>query len=167
MAKYKERIVYRFREALSRSGRLGGSDVTGLKADIRNIIPHVMGMHLGCREETCQSTGQQPTETIPYYELQQSSLKDPLNNIMTDLAWKAHRLRLNVTTNRAESVYSLLNKFNMGKRIDLASKGEYFRRTIAAGLACNDPNWIIRWFQKATKTDPGMQMNYLGLLFTS
>lgn len=153
--KYRDRIIRRFKQLLYHSSELGGMDVQGLKDDIKVILDHVFCNHEHCRTQTCQSAGDTSAIPTTYIQLQQSSLMQPLINLINDLVLKANRLRMNYTTNKAESAFGLLNKFNLGKRVDLASRGEFHRRCIIASLQWNDHFWFPKWFKNATGFECG------------
>lgn len=141
---------------LAESGKRKGQNVPWLVADIKAIFLHCAGMHESCRPGICQHAGQVATSSNTYQLLMQSALFEAINILLDDLSRKASRLRLNLNTNRAESSFALWNKYNMGKRVDLASRGELYRRSLAMAASWNDPEWMEKWYRRVTAAEPGL-----------
>lgn len=155
LGKIRDKLVYRFQQVLVDSANRNGENVPWLIADIKEILQHTIGRHRACRREVCPLAGQDLPITRSFEELEQSDLYPAINNLLDDLSRKACRLRLNLNTNRAESCFAVFNKYNMGKRIDLASRGELYRRSLAMAATWNDDRWMLKWFRRISDASPG------------
>lgn len=148
-------MLHRLYLILGHFAKSNSSNILELQEDMKCIMHHTLRHHTSCRSEVCPDSGDSSDVMPTFDELKKSELFDAESELLNDQARKAYRLRMNLNTNYAEGLFGVMNKFNMGKRVDLASRGEYYRRAIVAALNWNTTSWISEWFKKATSNEPG------------
>lgn len=110
---------------------MGGTDVEGLRHDLRNTIFHVFGVHDGCRSYFCRND--EPSSNGPIQILRSDNhVYNSALNLLENLAADADRLRYGLSTNIAENFMGTITKFNLGKRENLCGRGSYSLRVLIA-----------------------------------
>lgn len=141
--------------AIMHCAKNGGSDVEGLRHDLRNTIFHVLGVHDGCRSYFCSKDQPQDNSQI-------DTVKNDINvfnsaqSLLENLAAEADRLRFGKSTNIAESFMNMIAKLNLGKRENLCGRGSYSLRVLVAICLRNEG---YSWASNAFPTFIGAAAN--------
>lgn len=154
MANVREKILHRLNWLLQQSGQNPQNDVSNFIEAINTIAEHAFDDHRKCLMETCNDAGKN-NSTATYTDIINTPIYKSLKQTLRELSLKANRIRLNKNTNAAESFFGSQNKYNLGKRVDLASRGEFQRRVLATAANWNDHLWVSKWVSKATGKDSG------------
>lgn len=148
------RICISLQSAIKNCRDGGGTDVDGLRHDIRNIVYHVLGEHENCRSYFCSK----PASAASKIDTLKSNEKvfDSVLKLMERVAVDADRLRLGLETNAAERAFSSDAKFVAGKRQNLSNLGSYARRFNMTILLQNEGyGWSKNVLAEFSRTEPG------------
>jgi hypothetical protein len=124
-----------------------------LRYDFENLPYHVFGDHGKCRTYI-QAHCKDEENFVPM--LKEQGMFQEIGNVLKSLINNAYTLILNLTSNKAENVFSLTAKTINGKRVDYTRSDQFETRVTAAFLNFQKGStWVVSPFKKHCGNSPG------------
>lgn len=133
-----------------------------LRANIRNLIFHNVGVHTRCDTYFCNKTEKDNDYTKLNILKANETVYNSAIRCIESVAIDADQLCMGLETNKAENAFSALAKKVGGKRVNMSNLGSYKRRFNLMVLEKNGGYPAIRkLFEQFTGSEPGATFEVL------